>query len=140
MRTTCPFSGAERGPRPQTPTTIRSARETRADFVAAWPLLLVLVACGGAPTMMDVHRQTLDDYARRRMDCPEGAVVVSDATPDDFAYGADPEARRYDVEACGATESFVCFRSPEVSVAETLSECRRFGERQPRVYLGPFPL
>lgn len=90
--------------------------------------------------MMDAHRQTLDDYARQRMDCPDEALAVEDSTPDRFRYGSDPDARRYDVAACGQTESFVCFRAPEVSVAETLTECRRFGERQPRVYLGPFPL
>ena len=90
--------------------------------------------------MMDVHRQTLDDFARRRMDCPEGAIAVSDATPEGFDYASDPEARRYDVVACGETEAFVCFRAPQHSVAETLTECRRLGERAPRIYLGPFPL
>lgn len=90
--------------------------------------------------MMDVHRQTLDDFARERMDCPEGTIAVTDATPEGFDYASDSEAGRYQVEACGETESFVCFRAPQSSVAETLTECRRFGERAPRVYLGPFPL
>lgn len=120
-------------PRPQGIGSIRR-------WLKVCAFVSVTVGCGGAPTIMGVHRQTLDDFARGRMDCPTEPLDVQDTTPADFRYAGDPDARRYDVRACDQTESFVCFRTPQSSVAETLPECRKLGERPPRVYLGPVPL
>lgn len=102
-------------------------------------ITLVLLACTPYTTM-DFHREALDPMARGHADCENGPLEVVDETPEDFSYGRDLEARRYQVTACGQQDTYICFRQAEHNVGATAPECRRLGEEPSRVHLGPFPL
>jgi hypothetical protein len=100
-------------------------------------MILMLGACV-APSVMDFHRATLDDQARQEEECPEGTLEVRDITPGGFRYADDPDARRYEVIACGRRSAYLCYRR---AISEHMqAECRSLtrphsGEE---VHLGPF--
>jgi len=97
----------------------------------------LITGCNPAPVSM-YHRATLDDLARGSLDCPEGALEVNDITPEDFRYGWDPDAKRYDVRACGRRERFLCFDRAEDD--DPRAECRSLDRAHSgeEVHLGPW--
>ena len=100
--------------------------------------LVASLALGGCASysMMDFHRETLDDIARAGLDCQDGALTVRDDTPEGFVVGDDRSAGRYHVTACENEADYVCVRSRHSNASQT-SECHRFGEERPDVHLGP---
>ncbi|MEM6957984.1 MAG: hypothetical protein AAF411_18500 [Myxococcota bacterium] len=101
-------------------------------------LALLAVACT-VTTRADYHGVVLEPFARQRLDCEHGEIEVVDATPEDFVYGRDRQAGRYEVVACGREGTFVCFTLAEGNVASS-PECRRLGEQPSRVYVGDYPV
>ena len=101
----------------------------------------MLFGAGCAPyTMMDFHREVLDQRARAHFDCERGELEVVDETPEGFQYGRDPQAARYRVRACDHEDSYVCYQIPEADVGSATPECRRLGEDPSIVHLGPIAL
>ena len=107
----------------------------------AWTFLLLIGACGPAPTLMSYHRQTLDELAQGQLECRE--LEVEDSTPEDMpTMGDDPETRRYTVRGCGRTAAYVCFTFRFASGAGTeRPECNPLRQRGDGgvggVYVGP---
>ena len=104
-------------------------------------LVGLLVACGGAPSLMGYHRHALDELARGYLDCPLDALSFEDSTPEGMRHVAnDPETRRYTVSGCGRTAAFVCYTHRMANASPT-PECRPLeAEREGRlggVYVGP---
>ena len=101
------------------------------------PLLLLAAACKPVPVSV-YHRETLDEMARRDLDCPNGVLEVSDITPEDFRYSWDPDAKRYRVEACGRSGSYLCYHRAELDTYR--AECRSLERAHSgeEVHMGPW--
>ncbi len=102
--------------------------------------LASMAGCGGAVTVMDYHRSTLDTHARAHLNCEDGVLEVVDETPPDFQYNRDPEAGRYLVRGCNREARYLCYAFPEANVGAMAPECRRLGEEPSSIYIGPLPL
>lgn len=73
-------------------------------------MIAVLIACGPPPSLMDYHRQTLDELAAGTIECRVADMEFEDSTPEDMPLmGNDPETRRYTVRGCEREAAFVCF-------------------------------
>jgi len=91
-------------------------------------LLLILVACGGAPTFAEYHRPALLQIASGQLDCDPRAIATRDTTPEDWdGFMTDPEARRYTAEGCGRERTYICFEL--VYTNNPMVECRPLAER-----------
>lgn len=104
-------------------------------------ILLACVACGGAPTLMSYHRQTLDDMAQGTMECPIAELQFEDTTPEGFqTIGDDPETRRYTARGCEREAAFVCYTFRYMSTTADRPECRPLRQGEGAVggvYVGP---
>jgi len=109
---------------------------TRVMFLSA---CLGGLSLGCTPVPVSVyHRATLDEMARGSLDCAQGAIEVSDITPEGFRYAWDPDAKRYEVRACGRTEHFLCYHRAEDD--DPRAECRSLDRPHSgeEVHLGPW--
>lgn len=97
----------------------------------------LVAACTPAPVSV-YHRATLDELARGSLDCPEGGLEVRDITPENFRYAWDPDAKRYEVRACGRVERFLCYDRAEDD--DPRAECRSLDRPHSgeEVHLGPW--
>ena len=91
-----------------------------------WSLLLVVIACGPAPSLLDYHRDFLQRDAQGALECE--LLEVAEATPESWeGYAGDREARRYEVRGCGRQAACLCHRVKRGTVGDP--ECRRLHER-----------
>ncbi|MCA9617055.1 MAG: hypothetical protein H6722_05030 [Sandaracinus sp.] len=103
--------------------------------------LLLVVACGPAPSVMDYHRSALDEIAPEAIGCT--AYEVEDTSTEDLVtVGGDPDTRRYVVRGCGREEAFLCYTMNRMDASESPT-CRplRRGARGAAtggVHVGPF--
>ncbi len=111
------------------------------SIVRTVSLIVVLFGCGLAPSVMQYHRQTLDDLARDQLDCVD-PLNVRDTTPAEFVQvGNDPETRRYTVDGCERSATYVCFTVREVGdsgmLVPTCRPLRRGDGALGGIYVGP---
>lgn len=103
--------------------------------------IVLVCACGPAPSLMDYHRSALDEIAPDAMGC--STYEVEDSSSEDLVeVGGDPETRRYVVRGCGREEAFLCYTLRRVDAAEapTCRPLRRdqAGSATGGVHVGPF--
>lgn len=106
-----------------------------------WTWVWLVVACGGAPSVMDYHRSALDEMAPEAIGC--AAYEVEDSTTEDLVpVAGDPDTRRYVVRGCGREEAFLCYTMSrtDASEAPTCRPLRRGGQGSATggVHVGPF--